>query len=206
MSYPLSFFPLFSLYSYSSHLLVFTFLLSLLTLLFLSFLTSVPHSACGNPEDKARNSSLIRRRGCWEGAVARGWLPRSGERGLVFLHRTLLLPSEGPSPTRQWVLQPSQRNLWACPAKNQAKQQCDPLIPAKETTDGKGFMYLASRNILHHNWTLSGHLLDLQRNELFKLEYNCRESECEDEYQSQGEPSLCFPNNLFIHFCQQIFT
>lgn len=59
---------------------------------------------------------------------------------------------------------------------------------------------------MHHNWTLSGHLLDLQRNELFMLEYNRRESECEDEYQSQGELSLCFPNNLFIHFCQQIFT
>lgn len=78
------------------------FLALTLTLLFLSFLTS----ACGNPGDKARNSSLIRRRGCWEGAAARGWLPRSGERGLVSLCRTLVLPGEGPSPTHQRVLQP----------------------------------------------------------------------------------------------------
>ena len=38
------------------------------------------------------------------------------------------------------------------------------------------------------------------------LEYNCRESECDDEYQSQEELSLYFPNHLFIHVCQQIFT
>lgn len=136
--------------------------------------------------------------------MARGWLPRSGERGLVSLCRTLVLPGEGPSHSS---MSPSaQRNFWACPAKNQVKQQCDPLIPAKETTHGKGLMYLASRNILHHNWTLSGHILDLQRNELFMLKYNHRESEWEDEYQNQGELSLCFPNHSFIHFCQQTST
>ena len=194
----LSFFSLFTVLCLPSSGVY--FLALTLIFLFLSFLTS----ACGNPGDKARNSSLIRRRGCWEGAVARGWLPRSGERGLVSLCRALVLPGEGPSHSS--TSPSAQRNLWAYPAKNQAKQQCDPFIPAKETTDGKGLMYLASRNILHHNWTLSGHIPDLQRNELFMLKYNHRESEWGDEYQNQGELSLCFPNHSFIHFCQQTST
>lgn len=187
---------------------MFIFLLSLF-LFFLSFLTSVPHPACGNPGDKVRNSSPME-----EGPLRRHWgqglaAEIRGEGSWVPPPNPGAACIGGPSPTPQQepfcpVRETS--GLALCPtssAKNQVRQQCDQLTSARETTDGKGLMYLASRNILHHNWTLSGYVTDLQRDGIFMLEYSNKKSECGGEYQGQGEPSLCFSDHSFIHFCQQ---
>lgn len=98
---------LFSLYCpVSPFLLCLLFCSHFSSSLLISFFISLLCPACRKLWDEVRNSRHVRRRGCWEGTVARGWLPevRTGVCAFGSLIRVLALPTvKGPLPSRPSV-------------------------------------------------------------------------------------------------------